>query len=372
LDGVPMLAKLIASRTAESLSLTNRIEIEIRAASFRNVRGVTAVLVIGDEAAFFYSEDSGSSNPDVAILDALRPSLATTGGMLVVISSPYARMGAVYEAWARDYGPNGDPRILVAQGASRDLNPDLPQSVVDLAMSRDAQAATAEYLGIFRSDLEAFISRDLIQSAVDVGVLVRPPRDTLYYVGFVDAASGVGKDSYAVAIAHTEGQEIIVDLIHEIRPPFNPTTATAEVCALLKSYRINSVKGDKFSAGFVIEAHQKCGVTYTYSDKDTSQNYLEALPCFTSGRVRLVDNPRVVSQFAGLERKTGAGRDRVDHGSGDNRHDDASCATAGAIALAAAGGQPMIISEEALAAASVPTRYAIRAGRSRRHLLSRF
>ncbi len=47
-----MLAKLVASRTAEIIALTNEIEIEMRAASFRNVRGVTAVAVVGDEAAF--------------------------------------------------------------------------------------------------------------------------------------------------------------------------------------------------------------------------------------------------------------------------------------------------------------------------------
>ena len=48
---VPLLAKLIKGKTAEILALTNGIEIEVRAASFRNVRGVTAVAVVGDEAA---------------------------------------------------------------------------------------------------------------------------------------------------------------------------------------------------------------------------------------------------------------------------------------------------------------------------------
>jgi hypothetical protein len=84
---------------AEIITMTNGIEIEVRAASFRNVRGVTAVAVVGDEVAFWYSDDSASTNPDTAILDALRPALATTNGMLAVISSPYARRGAVYETW---------------------------------------------------------------------------------------------------------------------------------------------------------------------------------------------------------------------------------------------------------------------------------
>ena len=115
------------------------------------MRGVTAVAVVADEAAFWYDEASGSTNPDSAILDAVRPSLATTSGPLVVISSPYARKGAVFEAYQRNYGPTGDPRILVAKGASRDFNPSLPQSVVDRAVERDAAAASAEYLGQFRT-----------------------------------------------------------------------------------------------------------------------------------------------------------------------------------------------------------------------------
>jgi hypothetical protein len=147
LESLPLFQGLIKSKTSENIALSTGIEIEIRSASFRNVRGVTAVAVVGDEACFWYSDESGSSNPDSAILDALRPSLATTGGMLAIISSPYARRGAVFDTWSRHYGVKGDPRILVAQGASRDFNPSLPQKVVDRAMERDPAAAAAEYLG---------------------------------------------------------------------------------------------------------------------------------------------------------------------------------------------------------------------------------
>ena len=163
LETTPLLSKLITNKTSEILSLSNQVEIEVRSASFRNVRGVTAVAVVGDEAAFWYDEASGSANPDSAILDALRPALATTGGLLAVISSPHARRGAVYEIWSRHYGEKGDPRMLVAQGASRDFNPSLPQKVVDRAMERDPVAASAEYGGRWRDDVLIFISRELVE-----------------------------------------------------------------------------------------------------------------------------------------------------------------------------------------------------------------
>jgi hypothetical protein len=49
--------------------------------------------------------------------------------------------------------------------------------------------------------------------------------------------------------------------------------------------------------------------------------------------VRLIDNPRLVSQFAGLERRTFAtGKDVVDHGRGG--HDDLCNSAAGALVQA--------------------------------------
>lgn len=241
LESVPLLATLIASKTQETLALTNSIEIEVRSASFRNVRGVTAIAVVGDEAAFWYSDDSGAANPDTAILDALRPSLATTGGLLAVISSPYARRGAVYDTWARDYGEKGDPRILVAQGASRDFNPSLPQTVVDRAMARDPAAASAEYLGLFRSDLEAFVSLEVVEACIAPGVFERGPVPGVSYSAFCDPSGG-SADSMTLAIVHPEGDRVILDLVRESRPPFSPDAVVEEFSAVLKSYGVREVR----------------------------------------------------------------------------------------------------------------------------------
>jgi hypothetical protein len=53
-----------------------------------------------------------------------------------------------------------------------------------------------------------------------------------------------------------------------------------------------------------------------------------------SGRVRLLDNKRLVSQFCALERKTSSmGKDKIDHGPG-GRDDDACISCAGALVLA--------------------------------------
>jgi hypothetical protein len=95
----------------------------------------------------------------------------------------------------------------------------------------------------------------------------------------------------------------------------------------------------------VIEGFQRHGITYAYSDRDRSQIYVECLPLLTSGRVRLVDNRKLVAQFASLERRTSSvGRDRIDHGR--NGHDDLCNATAGALVLAAARSTEINVTDQ--------------------------
>ena len=93
LDGVPMLAELVANRTKETIELTNRVVSEVHTASFRAVRGYSLIGVICDEIAFWSTDDAGA-NPDTENLNGLRPGMATIpGAMLIAISSPYARRG---------------------------------------------------------------------------------------------------------------------------------------------------------------------------------------------------------------------------------------------------------------------------------------
>src|SRR5207344_2640704 len=161
----PILKQLIANRTADALELTNGISVEVRPASFRKLRGPTYIAVIADELAFWYV-DTGYANPDVEILNAVEPGLATTGGPLILASSPHARRGVLWDLFKRHYGLDGDPLILVAHGASRTFNPSLPQRVIDRALEKDRARASAEYLAKFRTDIEGFVSLEVVEACV--------------------------------------------------------------------------------------------------------------------------------------------------------------------------------------------------------------
>lgn len=240
---VPALAGMIDNETAETISLTNGIDVEVRAANFRGLRGVTAVMVLGDEVAFWASDSS--ANPDVEILNAVRPALATTGGPLVLITSPHARRGEAWNTYRRHYGPGGDARVLVLQAASRTMNPTLPQSVVDRAIERDPAAASAEYLAEFRVDLEPFVSREIVEAAVDPGVFERPYISGMAYRAAIDPSGG-SHDSMTVAISHAEKRVLVLDAVREFKPPFSPEAVVADIATLLKRYQLSDCVGDRY------------------------------------------------------------------------------------------------------------------------------
>jgi hypothetical protein len=200
------------------------------------------------------------------------------------------------------------------------------------------------------------VSIDLIEAAVDEGVAVRPPKPGIRYTGSADVASGTGKDSFAAAISHKEGGAVTLDMAHEIRPPFNPQSATAEVAALFRSYGIHTVKADRYAAGFSVDAFARCGIRLEYSERDRSAIYVDCLPLFTAGRARLIDNRKLVVQFAALERRTSpGGKDRIDHA--QNSHDDLCNATALAMVEVETAPKPLRFSPDFLRRAAQPSTY---------------
>jgi hypothetical protein len=327
----PLLSQLFRQRVQDTLSLNNGIDLEVRSASFRRIRGVTNVAVLADEAAFWLSEES--ANPDTEILNAIRPSLATTRGLLAVIGSPYARKGEVWNTYAKHFGQKGDPKILVAHGASRDFNPSLPQEVIDRAMERDPAAASAEYLAQFRTDVELFLTIEAVRACVEAGVFERPPLRQWRYVAFVDPSGG-SSDAMTLAIAHKEADTVILDALRETKPPFSPESVVEDYATLLKKYRLTKVVGDRYAGEWVREPFARHGINYEIAEKPKSDLYRDFLPLVNSGGVDLLDNARLIAQLVQLERRTArGGRDSIDHPSGG--HDDLANAAAGAVTVAA-------------------------------------
>ena len=157
----------------------------------------------------------------------------------------------------------------------------------------------------------------------------RSRRDRVSYSGFVDPSGG-SADSFTLAIAHKEGDAVVLDAIRERQPPFSPEDVVAEYCALLKSYRISRVAGDRYAGEWPREPFRAHGIVYDASAKPKSDLYRDLLPTINSGRVALLDHPRLINQLIGLERRAArGGRDSIDHAPGG--HDDLANVVAGVI-----------------------------------------
>ena len=351
LRNVPMLARLIERETAESFDLSNAVTIEIQTASFRGTRGYTLVAALCDEIAFWRSDES--ANPDGEILAALRPAMASIpGAMLLCASSPYARRGVMWDAWRQHYGKESP--VLVWKAPTRTMNPRVPQRVIDEAMERDPASAAAEYGANFRVDVETFISREVVDAACVPDRHELPPLSNNSYLAFVDPSGG-SADSFTLAIAHRDRttNRVILDAVRERRPPFSPDGVVQEFAELLKSYRCTRVIGDRYAGEWPRERFRVHGINYDLAEKPKSDLYRDLLPLLNSGRVELLDIPRLIAQLCSLERRTArGGRDSIDHAPG--AHDDVANAVAGAAAHLSMRAGPMIIPSAVLARSRQP------------------
>lgn len=322
---IPTLEAMIVAETAESITLSNGRMIEIGTANSRTLRGYQFIAFISDETCHLTDEDT-ASNPLSEILTAVEPSLAAIGGQLFMVSSVYARTGTVYETYQQTFGKN-DPETLSTLAATRTMNPTVPEGVIQRAIERDGSKARAEWLSIFRDDLENLFVRDALTAVTPAGRRELPRVAGISYRGGLDIASGVGRttDSAVGAVGHTEirnGVEIaVLDAICEVQPPFSPAEACAKLGEFYRRYGVHTVVSDRWGSQFVIEAMQRHGVRVVQAAKPKSDLYLELATIVNSKACELLDSPRLIGQLAALERATGrGGRDSVDHPK--NGHDD--------------------------------------------------
>ncbi|TIL70369.1 MAG: terminase [Mesorhizobium sp.] len=331
-ESSPILSGLIENTTSDEIRLVGNIAIAIHTNNFKSVRGRTLIAAVFDETAFW--RDETSSQPDVETYRAILPSLATTKGMLVAISSPYAQRGLLFrkfqDAWGRD-----EPDTLVVRAGTASFNPTIDADLIAKAHRDDPEAASAEWDAEFRGDLSNFIDRRVVESCIEPGVHERSYVRDFRYAAFCDPSGGA-HDSMCLGISHREGVRVVLDCVREVRAPFVPVDVVTEFATVLKSYQCLTVRGDRYAGAWVSDAFDRNGIRYVPSEKTRSEVYLDALPALMSRHAVLLDNPRLVSQIAQLERRTmRSGRDAVDHSRGGA--DDLANAALGAIVNAPRG-----------------------------------
>ena len=324
-ESSPILRQLVESKTTDTLRLTNEIHTAAYPCRSAAIRGLRARVAVCDELAFFRSTENFPT--DREMLTALRPTLAMTGGRLVILSSPYGQSGALWDLHRRHYGRDDSP-VLVWKASAPEMNSLLSADYLERMKESDAESYQSEVLGEFRAGLSTLLDPEAVEACVATDRLELPPVRGIEYKAFVDPSGG-RKDAFTAAIGHRDGDGCVIDVLRAWRPPFNPSSVVEEIAELLREYSVYRCTGDRYGGEWPREAFRSHGIRYEISGAVKSDLYLAFLSYVNSSRVELPDDPDLLRELRGLERRRGTGgKDRVDHVPG--AHDDRANAAAGA------------------------------------------
>ena len=186
-EASPVLQRLVPERAAglrrllrrvtqreDALTLTSGVVVASYPCRPAAVRGLRACVVVIDELAFFVATDGRPT--DREMLRVARGRVATTGGKVIVLSSPYAETGALWELHRRHYGRE-DSLTLIWQASASAMNPTLGADYLDRMRDEDPDAFRSEVLGLFRAGISSLFDPEVLESAVDVGVRERMPEE---------------------------------------------------------------------------------------------------------------------------------------------------------------------------------------------------
>ncbi|HUF72686.1 MAG TPA: hypothetical protein VMR74_07300 [Gammaproteobacteria bacterium] len=173
----------------------------------------------------------------------------------------------------------------------------------------------------------AAYAADLIEDAVVPRRKRLRRQDGTDYVAFVDMSGGSSDDA-CLAVAHkTDDGKRILDCIRSQgqKAPFDPRMAVKRFAAVLKSYGLTRVTGDRYAGETFRADFKEHGITYVVSRLSKHELYESFEVSLNAGEVELLDHPKLTEQ---LQTLVWRGR-KIDHQPGD--HDDFANAAAGAI-----------------------------------------
>ena len=136
--------------------------------------------------------------------------------------------------------------------------------------------------------------------------------------------------------AHRLDEQVIIDAIREAHPPVSPEYVVADFSALLKSYQIDRVSGDRYAGEFPRELFAQARREIRIGQAGPKSDlFRDLLPLLNSGRITLPRHDRLIAQLVGLERQVSRlGKDTISHAAVAGAHDDVANACAGVAMLA--------------------------------------
>lgn len=252
-----------------------------------------------DEAAFF--RDKASKVNDDDIFKAASPRVLP-GGQTLVMSTPWAEGGLLYELYARNWGKPTD--ALAAHAPTTTLN-DLEwvKRIVEREYRRDPENAEREFGAKFMlGGTSIFFAPTLIEACVDETLDVDVPRmpkpgDAVA----VGADLGFISDSAAAAITHLSAGSLILAELLEAQPkagaPLKPKAVLGEFKARMAAHGSTTMMGDGHYIATAQEELGESGLTYVQAPAQPHEVYVRARQKMREGIVRIPRNERLIRQL---------------------------------------------------------------------------
>jgi hypothetical protein len=217
-------------RYIENSNAKATLKVTFRSCVAKGLRGAGNICVILDEVAHFTeSGQSGAEEvynavvPSTSAYSAKDPNNPTVPigeveGRIILISSPLGKQGLFYSLFQIGMrGGRASENILAVQAPTWEVNPTVPAEEFEKHYLKNAAVFFTEYGGEFTDRTRGWIekSEDLF-ACVDPKLRARQkaPARQPHFMGIDLALVG---DGTAVAIGHLEEDDIVVDLVVQIK-----------------------------------------------------------------------------------------------------------------------------------------------------------
>lgn len=343
----------LESQSGGELRFKSGATLTVMPASKSSIRGYSVLFALLDEWSWQQS-GAESADQDVEVHAAARYGMVAPRGApqrrLIIISSPAARAGLVYQTYTDHFGEPSGP-VLVARGATWTWNPSIDRDKLELERQRDPKIYEREVLAEFVDRVSAWIDGAVIDAAArDRNAAPLPPVPRVQYFGAVDVA--LKRDRTILAIGHIEmipddsQLRFVVDGLWSWRPtpgvPLDARATVADIADICHSYRVTEIRGDQFCAIPLKQEFLDYGIEL-YEMVATSQTKIEAFTrlreAFYAERVSLPADSVALEEFRSLqERVTSGGHIQISAPDRTGSHDDVCFAVAWLHASALMGG----------------------------------
>lgn len=272
------------------------------------------VCAIFDEACRMQGSGDGIVNFDDMRRAVIGRLTLAKGAQLVVVSSPWAARGPVYDAVQEHWGKPTE-RIVLLRATGPEMNPVLwtPEACA-AALVQDEAAYQTDVLGEFVDAESSFFSSAELRSAKRAAPFFRSREDGIQYGAAIDAATR--SNAWTLVIAGKElGETPPDDKYHIARcqqwqgsklKPLKAKEVFAEIKPILEAYGLTALLADQWSFDVLSEHATDAGIMLELDESksdEKSKQWLSFRTRLVAGKLELAPEPVLLSDLLSVVKK---------------------------------------------------------------------